>query len=49
MFPNYLLSFSPVLYCDEDKHNACLKFKSAKSFIRICRDFENSAKFTLKS
>ena len=22
MFPNYLLSFSPVLYCHEDKHNA---------------------------
>ena len=49
MFPNYLLSFSPVLYCHEDKHNACLKLKSAKSFIRICRHFENRAKFALKS
>ena len=49
MFPNYLLSFSPVLYCHEDKHNACLKLKSAKSFVRICRHFENSAKLALKS
>jgi len=48
VLPNYLLSFSRVLYCHEDKHNACLKLKSAKSFVRICRHFENSAKFALK-
>ena len=49
IFPNYLLFFSPVLYCRDDKHKACLKLKSTKLFVRICRHFEKGTKLALKS